>query len=740
MYKNNRPVKIQQILNEIENSHLSVNQYFKKNNVPFGYRQYYIYKKIIKEKGIEGLTDQREQGNRLKFTDRIKTYIKGVLDNNRSISSSEIKNKIDKEFEIAISVTAINRFRQGSNLSLVRPDKENTFEESGASEVPVAIALHTGLISMFADFIYNCVQKKRKTKQFKQSLLIGKDCLDQRSRGKFTSQYNKLPEVRANRFKSIEDKIPHKKFDTMRIFSLSKESITKYCISLFVLPLVTSNGRCRSIDRVKGNALKYLCGFNYKAATIDKHIRELKYLQISNELIEETAKFWFNFWRSKNKTENIFTCFYIDGNTKALWSSKRCYKGKVTMLGKIMNCIETLFIHDSQGHPLYFQTFNGHADLGTNGLKMIDKITEFLNESTGAKNKFTVNRILIMDGGGNAVKILREITDYYYITILDDNQITDRKLKSTSEEKRYDHGEAYLIDCYIELKDSNEQNYLFETRTVQIKWDNGKTSTLVTNLSSDLFSSDNVVKSYFDRWPMQELDFKEMKSSVNIHRMVGYGKKLVDNPNVIEKIEKLQDQKKVLEEELKIPLIEINSLEKDLQTLIKKETACREKGTIVDGTRNFKYKKEEQIFEDIQKQINEINKKIKGIKSLQVKSFNSLKKKKDELARIIDKKKRYHVDVELDQLMTCFKMSFANICRYLIDECFEGNKMSVQKLFESIFDLSGKVKVESNQRQIVIEGNPKETEVMENLRKGLQIINSMQIKDINGDGYNFSLV
>ena len=740
MHKNNRPIKIQQIINKIEHSHLSVNQYFKKRNVPFGYRQYYIYKKIIEEKGIEGLTDQREQGNRLKFTDKIKTYIKGVLDNNRSITSSEIKTKIDNEFEISISVTAINRFRQENNLSLVRLDKESTLEASGAAEMAVAIALHTGQISEFADFIYNRVQNKKRTKQFRQSFLMEKDCLDQRSKGKFTSQYNKLPEVRKCRFKSIEEKIPHKKFDSMRIFSLSKESITKYCISLFVLPLVTSNGRCRSVNSVKGNALKYLCGFNYKAATIDKHIRELKYLQISNGLIEETAKFWFNFWRSRNKTESIFTCFYIDGNTKALWSSKRCHKGKVTMLGKVMNCIETLFIHDGQGHPIYFKTFNGHADLGTNGLKMIDKITEFLNDSTEAKNKFAVNRILIMDGGGNAVKILREIIDYYYITILDDNQITNRKLKSISEEKRYDHGEAFLIDCKIELKDSNEKNYIYETRAVQVKWDNGKTSTLVTNLPTDLFSSDNVVKSYFDRWPMQELDFKSMKSAVNIHRMAGYGKILVDNTNVIEKIEELQTQKKRLEDELKIPLTKINRLEKDLQSLIRKERIYREKGTIVEGKRNFKYQKDEQMFEHIQKQIYKINKKIKDIKKLQGKSFNSLKKKKDELARIIDKKKRYHVDVELDQLMTCFKMSFANICRYLLDECFEGNKMSFQKLFESIFDLSGKVKVEGNQRRIAIEGNPKEVEVLEILRYGLQIINSMQIKNINGDIYNFSLV
>ena len=168
---------------------------------------------------------------------------------------------------------------------------------------------------------------------------------------------------------------------------------------------------------------------------------------------------------------------------------------------------------------------------------------------------------------------------------MDDNQITNRKLKSISEEKRYEHGEAYVIDCNIELKDSNEKSYIFETRAVQIKWDKGKTSTLVTNLPCDLFSLDNVVKSYFDRWPMQELDFRKMKSLVNIHRMVGYGKKLVNNESVIEKIGKLQKQKKILEDELKNPLTEISSLEKALQSLIKKETAYREKGTIVDDRR-----------------------------------------------------------------------------------------------------------------------------------------------------------
>ena len=740
MNKVNRQQQILHIIEEIENSPLSVKRYFEEKEVPFGYTQYYNYKKILKEKGIEGLIDNRTKGNHLKITGEISSYIMGLLDNKINLTSSEIREKIKKRFNVIISISAINSFRKENNLSWIRPKKDSPSNESGASEIVVALAIHSGLIGTFSDFIYHMVERKRGTKEFKDSELKLKDHVDQRSRGKFTSHYNKLSQVKEDRFKSIEEKINNKKFDSMDIFKLSAKSIERYCIALFSLPLVTSNGRCRSVNNVKGNALTYLCGYNYKAASLDKYIRELKYLQISNELIEVVAKFWLNFWRNKNNRDDIFACYYIDGNTKALWSSKSCCKGKVTMHGRIMNCIEQLFIHDGQGHPIYFKTFNGHADLGSNGLEMVEKITKYLNECTNIENQFTVNRILIMDGGGNAVKVLREISDYFYITILDTNQVNGRKVKFISDKKRYEYGAAYLIDCKIELEDSNEKGYILETRAVEVKWDNGRSSTLVTNLAENIFSPDNVVKSYFDRWPKQELDFKKMKSGVSIHRMVGYGKKLEENTKVIEKVELLQNQINKLEQELSIPLSEIRILEKDLQPLIEKERLYREKSIIKEGKRSFKSNKDEEIFKDIQKQLVKINNKIKRLKKGQISMFNSLKKKKDELSRIIDKKKRYHVDVELDQLMTCFKISFANICSYLLDKCFEGKKMSFQKLFESIFDLSGKVRLEDNQRKIDIDRNPKELEFMKKLEHGFEIVNDMNIKDLNGYTYSFQLV
>ena len=738
--KDVRESTILQVMDEVENSPFSINRYFKGKETPFGRAQYYLYKKALRERDVEGLHDQRSKGNNLKFTSGMKNFVKSLLENNRSISSSEVQNAIENEFGIAISNTVINDFRRENDLSWIRPTKERQpLNESGASEIAIALALDTGLIDAITDSICLCVQKKRESETFKESVLIQKDNPDLRSKGKFTSEYNQLPQVRESRFKPLEDKVGDKRFASMGIFSLSRESIMRYTLALFSLPLVTANGRVRSIDNPRGNALKYLCGFNYKAATLDKYLSELKYLQVSNELIEATAKFWIDFWSSRNKSDSIFACYYIDGNTKALWSSKSCHKGKVTMLGRVMNCLEQVFVHDGQGHPLYFQTFNGHADLGKNALRMMDTISEYLKNTT-TLNQFTVNRILIMDAGGNGVKTLRELSDssYYFITMRDSNQFNERKVKSVSGEKRYDYGDAHLVDCTVELEDSDQRGYIFETRAVQVNWDNGRTSVLITSVPEAIFSMDNVVKSYFDRWPMQELDFKDMKGGVKLHRVVGYGKKLVDNKKVLEKIELLRGQINELRE-LEAPLNEIRGIEKDIQSRINEERIYREKSTVVNGERKLS-EHDAEILKRIQKEINSLKRKIKKIEKGHETPFRSLKKKKAELARIIDKKKIYRVDVELDQIMTCFRISFANICAYLLDECFGGEKMTLQRLFETIFDLRGKVKVENGQRNVFIERNPKQKDIMRKLGLAFGVINRMGIEDTKECVYNFELV
>ena len=357
----------------------------------------------------------------------------------------------------------MNNFRVLESLTRSPTQKEKDYkrQKSGGGEIFTSLAFFSHIIELFTRTIIEQVNKVHESALFEQNKTIGADHPDSRLHGQFTKEYNQLRSVRENRFRSIEDKIQGKDFSSMNIFRMSEKTISRYNLALLCLPLVTSNGKTSRVNRVKGNDLAFLCGYNYKDASLDRHLRELKYLKVSEKLISATAKFWMDFWRDETEEETYFVCYYIDGNTKALWSSNRCYKGKVTMLGRVMNCLENVFIHDGKGHPLYFQTFHGHADLGKHALNMLTKLTELFDDPSAHVH---VKRILVIDGGGNGVNTLRAFdnSDEYFITILDDNQVKDRKFKHIREETRYKYGNASLVDCLIELRASKEKGYIYE--------------------------------------------------------------------------------------------------------------------------------------------------------------------------------------------------------------------------------------------------------------------------------------
>jgi hypothetical protein len=177
-----------------------------------------------------------------------------------------------------------------------------------------------------------------------------------------------------------------------------------------------------------------------------------------------------------------------------------------------------------------------------------------------------VDRILIMDGGGNGVKTLRELSksDEYFITILDDNQTKDRKFKHIREETEYEYGKANLTDCQIELLDSSEKDYIFECRAVIIKWNNGRKAVLVTDVPRELLNESEITKRYFDRWPMQEKTFREAKSVLCTNNIVGYGTKIESYDKMIDKHKEICETITKLKSKLKVPLKEIKEIDEQL--------------------------------------------------------------------------------------------------------------------------------------------------------------------------------
>ncbi len=728
--------RIQDILKtiqKIKDSEKSVNSYFETTrNVPFSKAQYYNYLKCLKRYGEEGLKDKRKDGNNRKLTQSIKDYISICIKEKPSISASQLRTKIQKQFDTDISKSSVNDFRKSKELSR-QPLEEKKYElkKSGGGAILTSLAFFSGILEVFTKTIVERVDEVRKSPSF-NSQTMKKDHPAFRVQGKFTKEYNQIKSVRKNRFKSIDEKIPKKNYSSMNIFRTSEKTISRYSLALLCLPLVTYNGKSSRVNRVKGNDLAFLCGYNYKDAALDKYLRELKYLKVSEKLIIETAKFWMDFWRDREPEETVFACYYIDGNTKALWSQDRCYKGKVTMLGRVMNCLENVFIHDGKGHPLYFQTFHGHADLGEHALSMITKLTKHFSD---VSSQISIKRVLVIDGGGNSVKTMRAFSsaadDEYFITILDNNQVKERKFKHKRIKRRYRFGAAGLIDCRIELLDSTEKGYIYESRAVIVRWDNGRESVLVTNIPADLLDGSEITKRYFDRWPKQEKQFRDAKGPLNIHRIVGYGKKLEDYDNMQERYSKIKKTIKKLRMKLKNPLMEIEKIERELASLYCRERKLREKSKIEGGKRLLS-ESDSETLKQYEREINKCLRRQKAIEKQHKEDFAKLKKAMKEEGRIRFKDKVYRIDTELDQIMTCFKLSFANLSSFLLTECMNHEKHELQTLFESIFQLDGNVKITDSEKIIKLKRNPKEPMMMKKLEACIQKLNEMKIKNPEG--------
>jgi hypothetical protein len=718
-------------IKKIQESKQPVKKYFENNFVSFSQSQYYKYCKILQKYGEEGLRDHREDGNYTKLTQIIKGYITATVKENRSIASSQLKNKILFLFGVSLSEDSINIFRASKSLTripLTKPEYQH--QKSGGGEILTFMAFYTNIIDIITKTITQRTDKIRQTESIAQTKTFEPDHPEARDHGKFTREYNQQEDVRCNRFKSIDEKIPLKNLLSMNIFLKSEKTISRYNLALLCLPLVTSNGKSSRVNRAKGNDLKFLSGYNYKDAALDRYLRELKYLKISDQLIIETAKFWMDFWRKEQNEETYFVCYYIDGNTKPLWSSNSCYKGKATMLGRVMNCLENVFIHDGKGHPLYFQTFQGHADLGKHALNMATKLTQMLDNPSA---HIQVNRIIVFDAGGNSVKTLRGFndSDEYYITILDDNQTKDRKFKHLRLETQYKYGNANLIDCRIELVDSFEKSFIYESRAVIVNWDNDRKAVIVTDIPRELLDESEVVKKYFDRWPMQEKIFREEKSGVNIQRIVGYGKKVESYDKMDERHRKICETITNLKLKLEVPLMEIDAVEAQLTDLYPQERSLREKSIIVDGKRVLS-EADAVNLQECESQINRCIRQKTIIEKEHKDDFDKFRRYLDEEKRLRGKDKVYRIDTELDQIMTCFKMSFVNLCSFFLTKCFDNEKFELLTLMESIFQLNGSASVSSDRKVIDLEMNPKEPDLMDKLYKGLWILNTMQVHDLDG--------
>jgi len=737
-------------MEQIRRSELTIVDFFNEYSVPFSKAQYFNYKKQVAITGPEGLQDRRKLGGNRKLSLKAEGFLHGCVKSNPDVNLEWLQKSIRDDFDCELSRSAISRALKricGNqvSLSIGRPKsiskKEDVINPLGGFEIIVAIAYHLGWAQRVAELISNEINELKITKEFS----INAKQIDKEGRnesGRFSRSYNQRKDVRVNRFASISEKRIKKNWQSMDIVRDNSRVLLRKSIAVLSLPIITMNGNVRSVNLALGDSLKHLCGFNYKQSTISKYLSELKYLGISTHLLKELPEFWRQCWGNE-LTDSMgcpLLCYYIDGNTKAVWSSQRVKKNKVTMLGRVMGCLEQVFIHDSFGHPIYFETFSGHGPVGEHILSLFEKIEDAIVDVPRSSTK--VYRALIMDSASNSVRSLRAFAaqkKYHYVTPLDDNQWDERKVIRYGRPSRYRYGNATLRELDIELEDSNEKGYLISSRAIKINWDNGKMTVLLTSLPSKIIDASEVVWSYFQRWPAQELQFRYKKAAVSLNRVAGYGRKEIENPRVVEAQQKLAKRIEELSKELEEPIQQISIHEKAIDNLIPKERRIRARGPIKKGKRILS-KKLQQELDKYSGKINYRNKQIKKIVKKQEKKFTLLRKHQKEWLRLQGKDRVYEIDVELDQIVTFYRVGLANLLAYFIHHFLGGVSTSMVMILHQIIHLQAKIEESDEVRKIKLKSNKKDPETMQKLSFALEKLNNLTIKGPRGKIMKFSLV
>ena len=743
---------ISSYLKKIEESDLQIKEFFEKHDVPFSMAQYYRYKKRIANDGMQGLRDGRGNGNNRRLTAEAQTYLLRFHSANPNAKLNDYQTALNDKIGIHVDIATLSRFFSTRDISLAKPEpkqpKVDTFEVfCGGFEIIAALAWHLDWPEYTVHQIQQATSQLEVKADNKHQVTddIGRD-----AQGHFTAQYNQRDDIRQNKFTAIADKRQSRDLSRLQLCQSGSDTLARKALAIMSLPIITLNGTLRSVNTPLGNALKDFAGYNYMDATLDKFLRELKYLGIAESLVKSQVSFWQKHWHSAGldpqSKHGPLLCYYIDGNTKALWSSKRVHKNKVTMLGRVMGCLEQVFVHDGLGRPTYFETYSGHAPCGEYVLSLFEKIEKSLEQP---KPKLQTTRLLVMDGTGNSVKTLRAFAaqdKYYFVTTLDKNQWNPRRIHSEGSPIRYDFGNAFVSDCKIELEDSTDKGYLILMRAIKIEWDNSKITVLITNLPSKILDASRVAKTYFDRWPFQELWFRDSKEFAALNRVAGYGKKNLDDPTVCAKQKKLQIKIEKLRNQLQQPLKQLAELDDKLHAWIEKERGIRIRTRIVDGKREMSLCQAEELAQ-CQRTISSLERQKIKIKQPHQRKFDILKRHEREWLRLQGKEKIYKVDVELDQILTYFRVAFVNLCTYFqmaflnksSHTSISANRMTLATLLHRIFLLPATIEQTKELRHVHLKRNRKDKEMMTALEKILPALNQLNLRHANGSRVKFFL-
>ncbi|MCP3957019.1 MAG: hypothetical protein GY719_04120, partial [bacterium] len=525
-------------------------------------------------------------------------------------------------------------------------------------------------------------------------------------RGRFLAEYNTAarrtePEL-GERFDSVEKRRAQKNLPAMRVAKESDATLARKNLGLVLLPTVVRGPRWSALAHWRGEQLGELIGFPYQASTLDKYLRELELSGAAATCREATTSFWLGQEGPVADPQTGAVILYVDAKTKPLWTHHWTKSTKVSQTGRVMPAVSTVTLHSGAGTPLIFRSWSGQVSLPS-------KVRRFLDTYEQHAGDGTARRLVVMDRESHAVWLFKELAGdgRHYIVPLRKSVVgPSARFEDVGSWGPYSDSQDEVCGAHLWLNDSRKGEKPLRVRVVgRRRHRTGKVAWYATNAPAEEFSSSDVIRLYFERWPAQEHVYRDGSGLVGLDVHHGYGKKKIQDVAVMDKLDKLQGRErrvavdKARHESRLAPLGEqlsdwqgvISDLEPELTAngaaLAAGLQPGAEAGADLAGVFET-YQTYGRWLDEARRESGilgqEIDSATQAIAECDAKELRLA----DERRRLERRREIFTVDVELDEVLTAFKLTFMNLCCVLMKQ-YLGKWMELETLIDAVLTLPG---------------------------------------------------
>lgn len=714
----------------------------------------------FKAKGLAGLVSHRHvlPENERKATPEVRQAICLLRELDPHVEVERIAEVVERRLGVAVSTSVVKRVLADAGLN--RPPGGGVHPSALRSRSPQPAAEAERLVFAGATLLFAMDEQVGLSREMAEAIDEAAAAIvaaapevepvpeaegSRDEQGRFTATYNeanvKGDAVLGPAFRSVGQKRREVDLGARRLACEGVATIQRKCQALLALPYLADNGKTVEVDDYRAHhGLAEACGHGYEGETLERFLRDAKYLGLADPLMEFHATFWLRHEpRAKGQGAPAAFFVYVDGSTKALWTDKFTRAGKVTSNGRIMPCLDQVLVHTGTGTPIYWQTVSGHASLVTH----LPAVLAEVEAKVG--NGWEADRIVVMDGEGCAVGLMRRLKDAErdFITILKPSRIPKlSEVRDLGEWAPYRKGDE-IAEGHITLRDSKDGTS-YDVRVVLVRrLRAGQTSCLVTSVDVETLTAAEVADGYYGRWPRQELRFKAF-GAAHFKGVKGYGKELVTNVAVVTELEKLQARRPKL----------VKRIERQGEAAKAARKALSQKRLVLNAAKGRRRRHDERVADEllveqpnpiaVWNQVEVIKAErdrhatatsgVEEAAATHLAAEQKLAELKASLpkldARIAEHESRreiHRADTELDRIVTVYKLGFVLLCELVLREWFGGTRMSLATFMRQVLTLPGTRTVEGFQEHVRL-ACPPNPDVREMLEAACKHVNALKLR------------